>query len=326
MKTEYRIVLILVMLTSVCMVPAAAEDTPIGGDQGWYAVYCNVYDAKIYLDDKYITTTPQDGAVTIPVYLSAPYTTIRVQKFGYSTFTDTIRDVPGNGETVKLYTTINKIPVTTQTAVGGDVGWYVVHCNIDAATVFFDDVNRGEISQGMVYVPVYSTATPYREYSVKKDGYTTYTATIVTVPGKGETIDLYATLNPAAGTATTAPAIIGGDTGWYLVYCNVDGATVKFDNDVKGQIEQGSLKVQVYVTGTPYKTFTVYKAGYAPYTGTIDKYPGKGETVDFSATLIAESATTLPASTPTQKSPVSAGLCGLALVIGIAAASLVSRK
>ncbi|MDD1689573.1 MAG: hypothetical protein LUQ66_02830 [Methanoregula sp.] len=327
MKNEYRIVLILAILTSICMVPAAAEDTTVGGDQGWYAVYCNVYDANIYLDEKYWGVTRQGGAVTIPVTISAPYKKIRVQKYGYSTFTDSISNVPGKGEIVSLYTTLNKIPETTQTAVGGDVGWYVVHCNIDGATVFFDESNRGEISQGLVYVPVYSTGLPFSEYTVKKDGYTTYTATIATVPGKSETIDLYATLNPVAATATTAPATIGGDTGWYLVYCNVDGATVKFDNDVKGQIAQGSLKVQVYVTGTPYKTFTVYKAGYEPYTGTIDKYPGKGETVDFSATLVAETTTTnLPASTPAQKSPVAAGLCGLALVIGIAAASVFSRK
>ncbi|MDD1695223.1 MAG: PEGA domain-containing protein [Methanoregula sp.] len=326
MKTGFWIVLILAILISVCMVPAVAEDTTVGGDQGWYAIYCNVYGAKIYLDDKYITTTPQEGAVTIPVYIATPYKTIRVQKYGYSTFTDSISNIPENGETVNLYTTLNKIPDTTQTVVGGDVGWYVVHCNIDGATVFFDESNRGEISQGMVYVPVYSTGLPFSEYTVKKDGYTTFTATIANVPGKGETIDLYATLNPVA-TTTTTPAMIGGDTGWYAVHCNVDGATVTFDNDAKGQITQGTLKVQVYVTGTPYKTFTVYKAGYVPYTGTINKYPGKGETVDLSATLTAEPATTtLPTSVPTQKSPVTPGLCGLALVIGVVIASVVSRK
>ncbi|MDD4137779.1 MAG: hypothetical protein PHT99_07820, partial [Methanoregula sp.] len=208
----------------------------------------------------------------------------------------------------------------------GDVGWYVVHCNIDGATVLFDESNRGEISQGMVYVPVYSTGTPYREYTVKKDGYTTFTATIANVPAKGETIDLYATLNPMA-TTTAIPAMIGGDTGWYVVHCNVDGATVSFDNVDKGQIAQGILKVQVYVTGTPYKTFTVYHAGYVPYTGTIDTYPGKGETVDLIAPLTPQPATTtLPTSTPTRKSPVAAGLCGLGLVIACAVASIVSRK
>jgi hypothetical protein len=161
---------------------------------------------------------------------------------------------------------------------------------------------------------------------VKKDGYTTFSATIANVPAKGETIDLYATLNPMA-TSTTTPAMIGGDIGWYAVHCNIDGAMVTFDNDAKGQIAQGNLTVQVYVTGTPYKTFTVYKTGYAPYTGTIDQYPAKGETIDLYATLNPEvTTTTLPAATQTQKSPVAAGVCGLALVIAGAAASIASRK
>jgi hypothetical protein len=327
MKNEYWIVLVLAILISCCILPVAADNATIGGDQGWYAIYCNIYGAKIYLDDKYIGTTPQEGALTVPVYITGtPYKTIRVQKYGYSTFVDSITEVPEKGGIVNLYTTLNQLPATTQTAVGGDVGWYVVHCNIEGATVLFDDSNRGEISQGMVYVPVYSTGTPYREYTVKKDGYTTFSATIANVPAKGETIDLYATLNPMA-TSTTTPAMIGGDIGWYAVHCNIDGATVAFDNDVQGQIAQGNLTVQVYVTGTPYKTFTVYKTGYAPYTGTIDQYPAKGETIDLYATLNPEvTTTTLPAATQTQKSPVAVGVCGLALVIAGAAASIASRK
>ena len=327
MNGGYRIVLMLAMFAGVCMLPVAAEGTTAGGDQGWYAIYCNVYGAKIYLDDKFVGTTPQAGALSVPVSTTGtPYTTIRVQKIGYSTYTNTITQVPEKGGSVDVYTTINLLPDTTQTVVGGDVGWYVVHCNIDGATVLFDETNRGEISQGMVYVPVYSTGTPYREYTVEKDGYVPFTATIANVPGKGQTIDLYATLNPVA-TTTTTPVTIGGDIGWYVVHCNVNGATVIFDNEAKGQIAQGVLKVQVYVTGTPYKTFTVYNPGYVTYSGTIDTYPGKGETTDLYATLTPKTTiTTSPSSTPTQKSPLAAGLCGLALVIGIATASFVSRK
>ena len=129
----------------------------------------------------------------------------------------------------------------------------------------------------------------------------------------------------AAITAT--PENIGGDVGWYAVHCNIDGATVSFDNDTKGQIAQGNLTVQVYVTGTPYKSFTVYKSGYVPYTGAINQYPAKGETIDLYATLNAQPATTtFPTSMPTRKSPVTAGICGLALVVACAAASIISRK
>lgn len=326
MTDGYRIILVLAILAGVCMLPVAAEDTAAGGDQGWYRIYCNVYGAKIYLDDKYIGTTPQAGPLTVAVSTSSTYKTIRVQKYGYSTFTNSITRVPLKGETVDLFTTLNELPATTGTAVGGDVGWYIVHCNIDGATVLFDESNRGEISQGMLYVPVYSTGTPYSRYTVKKDGYTTFTGNIPDVPGKGQSIDLYATLNPVA-TTTATPDTIGGDIGWYAVHSNIEGATVSFDNDAKGQIVQGNLTVQVYVTGTPYKTFTVYKSGYVPYTGTIDKYPAKGQTVDLYATLNAQPATTkVPTATPTQKSPVAGGICGLALVIATVVASIVSRK
>ena len=123
-----------------------------------------------------------------------------------------------------------------------------MHCNVDGAQVFFDGNYKGDIQGGVLTVPVYSTGTAYKEYSVQKDGYTTYTDSITGVPGKGQTIDLYATLNPAQ--PTQGP--IGGDQGWYMVHCNVDGATVMFDNDVKGVIANGVLSVPVYVTGTPY--------------------------------------------------------------------------
>ena len=325
----YRMGLVITLVVLCTMLPVTADTATDGGDQGWYVIHCNVQLAKVYLDDKYVGETHgvgQGGTLTVPAYTTGtPAKTLRVQKNGYSTYVNSITVVPEQGGSVDLYATLNQISGTSTTSVGGDVGWYVVHCNIDGATVMFDESNRGEISQGMVYVPVYSTGTPYQKYTVKKDGYTTFTETIAHVPGKGETIDLYATLNPVATTATTQ-AIIGGDTGWYAVHCNVDGATVTFDNEAKGQITDGLLKVRVYVTGTPYKTFTVYKAGYSPYTGTIDTYPGKGETVDLTATLDAQpELTTIPVST-TKKSPVPVWISGLALVIGIAVASVNSRK
>jgi len=326
MKNKYLIMVILAMLISVCMLPVTADDTAAGGDRGWYVIHCNVYGSDVYFDDKYIGTV-QMGTLSFPASTTGtPYKTIRVQKHGYSTFVDSITQVPGKGGSVDLYATLNPLPVTSPTVIGGDVGWYVVHCNIDGATVLLDDSDRGVITQGVVYVPVYSTGTPYREYTVKKDGYTTFSGTIANVPGKGETIDLYATLNPMA-TATTTPATIGGDIGRYAVHCNIDGATVSFDNDIKGQIVKGNLTVMIYVTGTPYKTFTVYKTGYVPYTGTIDQYPGKGETVGLYATLNPEvTNTTLPVSTGTQKSPVTAWTIGFAFVIAGAAASTLSRK
>ena len=126
--------------------------------------------------------------------------------------------------------------------------------------VSFDGVDEGTISHGVLYVPVYTTGTPFQGYIVTKDGYTTFAGTIRSYPGKGEAVDLYATLNPSAGQTATAGSI-GGDIGWFVVHSNIDGANVPFDNDYKGTISQGILRVQVYVTGTPYRTYTVSKPG-----------------------------------------------------------------
>jgi hypothetical protein len=319
MDTASKTVLFLIILTGLCVAPVAAEATTGESGQGWYVIHCNVEWAKVYLDDKYVGDTTQ-GTLTVQVPTSTIYKRIRVQKNGYATFTDSITKHPSDGESVDLYTTINLLPETTETAVGGDVGWYVVHCNIEGATVLFDESNKGEITRGVVYVPVYSTGDPYREYTVMKDGYSTVSAPIPTVPGKGESYDLYATLNPV--TTAVPTATIGGDTGYYRVNCNVDGATVSFDNEEMGKTEQGSLTVKVYVTGTPYKTFTVKKAGYMPYTGTIDRYPTKGETVRLSATLAADlSATPSPGTTTARQSPSLPLTCGIALVLaGVAVA------
>ncbi|NLB01720.1 MAG: hypothetical protein GX837_12330 [Methanomicrobiales archaeon] len=197
------------------------------------------------------------------------------------------------------------LPASAQPPIGGDNGWYAVHCNVDEAQVYFGDDYKGTIEAGVFYVPVYTTGTPYQTFRVEKDGYTTHYGDVISVPGKGETFDLYATLNPVQ---PTQGPVIGGDIGWYTVHSNVDGATVQFDNDVKGVTSQGTLSVQVYTTGTPYRTFTVTKDGYQPYTGSIDRYPGKGETVDLYVTMN-------PVATPTQKSPVSPALAGAALLI-----------
>jgi phage-related tail fiber protein len=179
----------------------------------------------------------------------------------------------------------------------------------------------------VLYIPIYSTSQTYHIYTVQKDGYTPFTSQIGAVPAKGQIIDLYATLNPATGTATVTAAATtlatGGYTGWYRVHGNVDGSTVSFDNDPKGQILQGTLNVRVNLSAIPYKTFTVYKAGYIPYTGVIDQFPGKGETLDLYATLKPTADATAAATT--QKSPVPAGIGLVAVVVG-AGIALAGRK
>lgn len=82
---------------------------------------------------------------------------------------------------------------------------------------------------------------------------------------------------------------IGGNKGYFLVHCNVDGARVFFNDDFKGVIENGTLNVMVYTTATPYTTFSVEKDGYQLFRAPITEYPAKDQTVDLYVELIPSS-------------------------------------
>jgi len=92
-----------------------------------------------------------------------------------------------------------------------------------------------------------------------------------------------------------ASAQIGGGQGWITISCNVDGASVSFDGSYQGTTSGGSLTVPVYVTGQPFQSFTVTKAGYSSYSGPLSM-PADGQTLTFSAAIY-------PLSTPTTPPP-----------------------
>ena len=48
------------------------------------------------------------------------------------------------------------------TPIGGDMGTYRVHVNVEGASVYFDGQLMGTIKDGILDVPVYVTGTPYR--------------------------------------------------------------------------------------------------------------------------------------------------------------------
>ena len=87
--------------------------------------------------------------------------------------------------------------------------------------------------------------------------------------------------------ATAMTGTVGGDIGYYNVNAGISGASVYFDNDYKGETggTDGSLFVDVYVTGTPYTTYSVEKQGYETYSGKITQYPSAGEIIQLSATM-----------------------------------------
>jgi hypothetical protein len=83
-----------------------------------------------------------------------------------------------------------------------------------------------------------------------------------------------------------APIVVGGDKGYYLVHCNVDGARVYFGDHFVGEIGNGTLLVQVCLTCTPFFDYRVEKPGYEPFTAPITDRPAKDETVDLYAELV----------------------------------------
>jgi PKD repeat protein len=114
-------------------------------------------------------------------------------------------------------------PITVLGPIGGNKGYFLVHCNVDGAKVFFDADFKGLIANGTLNVSVFTTASPYRSYTVSKDGYATYMAPITQYPGKDQTIDLYAVLTPSAARVTGWVAS-GTDYGPF----SVAGARVRF--------------------------------------------------------------------------------------------------
>jgi PKD repeat protein len=106
------------------------------------------------------------------------------------------------------------------------------------------------------------------------------------------------TVSSSLGTSTKtgdqmifAMRPIGGDRGDFLVHCNVEGAKVFFDQSYKGTIQNGSLLVSVYLTATPYYTYTVDKEGYQPFSEKILHYPPRDGTLDLYATLVPANGT-----------------------------------
>ena len=197
--------------------------------------------------------------------------------------------------------------------IGGDQSLIIVHCNVEGASVYFDSDYKGAIQNGVLLGYVYTTGTPYRTISVQSNGYTPWSGTMPH-PGAGNYADVYANLEPVP---TQAP--IGGSTGNYIVYCNVDGAQVYFNEDYKGLISSGELTVPVYVTGTPYTTYIVKKDGYTTFTAQIVEHPKAGETVKLHATLT-------PVTPVTPASPLSAVSIFAGLILGILGIAYLAKR
>jgi len=152
------------------------------------------------------------------------------------------------------------------------MGTYRIHCNVDGAKVYFDGDYKGEITEGILDVPVYVTGTPYRTFSIEKEGYKTYTGTIMSVPGKGQVIDIYVKLS--------ALPLVEYGTLHLLVTPTL--STVYYDGTEAGTVPpNGIFIVRDVVPGN--HAIQVSREGYV--TQTMEIFMGKNEMKKVPVTL-----------------------------------------
>jgi len=151
--------------------------------------------------------------------------------------------------------------------IGGDEGWVRVHCNAEGASASLSGGPGCTISGGECSIAVYSTGTPYTGFLVRKSGYTPdpYTGSLPGMPGKGETVDVYATLNPIP----PPPAY-----GSIRVTSSPSGAAVYLNGNYRGttpltisDIQEGSYSIEADLYG------------YRAYSTTVSVYAGQQASV-----------------------------------------------
>jgi hypothetical protein len=145
--------------------------------------------------------------------------------------------------------------VAPAAALGGDEAWIEVRCNVNGASIYFDNDYKGQIASGVLNVPVYTTGTPYYTAKATMDGYYTSSVSIGSYPSIGESKTIYITLNP---TPTPTPS----SSGSISVTSSPSGAKTYVDGSYYGRTPQvinglsvGSHTVRVEYDG--YQTWTL---------------------------------------------------------------------
>ena len=154
----------------------------------------------------------------------------------------------------------------------GELGYYRIHCNVNGAGVYFDDDIMGEISNGILDVAAYPTETPYSSFTLKKEGYDTYTGPILTVPGKERIIHIYVTMNARPVT---------GNSEIHLL-ASPPGSDVIFDGSSQGQVPSNGIFI-LYNVKPGGHSVQVSKTGH--HTETKDLLVGSNEMQKISITL-----------------------------------------
>ena len=176
---------------------------------GWLTILSTPSEAEVTVDGRPAGVTPITGrelgagthAIRITIAGYEPYETGKEISAGEQAVVDaTLTPVPVTTvPTTRATTPVTEVPTISPPApcLGCDKGWIRVNCNVNGATVSFDDLSSGcTITGGSCDTEVGTTSTPFRTFTVQKPGYQIFTGSVISWPAKGETVNLYATLNP----------------------------------------------------------------------------------------------------------------------------------
>lgn len=209
---------VLLVLAILATPAVSAAD---GGDVGYLTVTSSPTGAVVYVDSESLGVTPVTGYA-----LSIGSHQLTADLIGYKEVSQTFTLGSGEQRSIALQmvpiaptlppTTVTTAPTTipfttytippttrpeTTITIGGGKGWITTHCNVNGASVSFDGNQGCRISNGECTVEVGTTWAPYRTFTVSAPGYQTYTGSVTRWPSEGQTVDLYATLNPVQPTS-----------------------------------------------------------------------------------------------------------------------------
>ena len=152
-------------------------------------------------------------------------------------------------------------PLTSQPF--GDYGYYQIGSNPSGADVVFDGKFVGETP---TTVPVFSSATPGHTISVSKIGYVTWTQSYSLNPVAGQTIPVFAPLQPTEATGSIN--VISSPSGALV---NLDGTMGQMSPWTYTSVPVGGHVIQAFLSG------------FSPYSGPVEVVAG--QTTDVYAVL-----------------------------------------
>jgi len=240
-------------LTMVTMVSPPLP-TP---DIGWVSITSTPSAASVELDGRAIGVTPVAG-----YELGAGTShTVRISMEGYEPWSRSITVRAGEQAPVDATLKIIPVPTTeptvipTRQPIGGGKGWFQVSANVNGATVSFDGSSAGcTITAGSCTSEVAVTGTPFRTFTVQAPGYAVYTGQVTSWPLDGETVHLYATLNPVQ---TFGSIVVSSYPSGAVVY--LDGREWHYTPATFTSVSAGAgHTVQVSMSGYQTYTTTVY--------------------------------------------------------------------